>query len=64
VKNEEELTLGMAINTQNPIIYIYDLADFWTIEITLVNPKSEPYSKTHVALQGKANHPLRMQAEL
>ncbi|HBI80708.1 MAG TPA: hypothetical protein DDY04_01845 [Bacteroidales bacterium] len=57
VKNEEELTLGMAINTQNPIIYIYDLADFWTIEITLVNPKSEPYSKKPVCLTGQGKSP-------
>lgn len=57
VKNEENITLGKAIGSNSKLIYIYDLADFWTIEIALINQSTQPFNKKPVCLEGQGKSP-------
>lgn len=57
VKNEEDIALGDALTSKTPIIYVYDLADFWTIEITLVSKNTEAPGKKPVCLEGQGKSP-------
>ncbi|HOK61434.1 MAG: plasmid pRiA4b ORF-3 family protein [Tenuifilum sp.] len=57
LKNEEEILLGNALNKWESLIYVYDLADFWTISISLLATNSGELSKKPVCLQGQGKSP-------
>ncbi|MEW5845927.1 MAG: plasmid pRiA4b ORF-3 family protein [Bacteroidota bacterium] len=57
VRNEEDITLGNALTSETRIIYVYDLADFWTIDITLVSQNTGTQGKKPVCLEGQGKSP-------
>ncbi len=57
IKNEEEMSIIEAFRKWERLIYIYDLADYWTVEITLQNKSSEFSKKKPVCLEGQGKSP-------
>lgn len=57
IKNEEDFSISEALGKWDKITYVYDLADFWTIEITLENKSPEPYKRKPVCLKGQGKSP-------
>lgn len=57
VKNEKDTVLSKALASKTPIVYVYDLADWWAIEITLVSQNTGTTGKKPVCLQGQGKSP-------